>query len=101
MRIDSTTNQTTLASNPANANRSSTPDSVGADSFANDQAAATGSFQPGSDFVPLLGALDRIPFIRQEVVGEVAKQLNSGELDTPQARQSTVESILGASPGHD
>ncbi len=101
MRIDGTTgNQSSLASNSANANRTSTPDAV-ADAFAANQAASAGNYQPASDLKPFLDNLDRIPLVRQEVLGEVAKQLSGGELDTPKARQQTVESILGAGPGHD
>src|SRR6516162_7719813 len=103
MRIDGLPgNQANTGLNPANANRTGTLDSVAAGpSAAADQAVAGGQFQPTSDFLPLVGALSRIPLVRQEVLGEVAKQLNGGELDTPQARQQTVESILGVAPGHD
>jgi hypothetical protein len=101
MRIDgATSGQTTLGLNSANANRVGAPDS-GTAAAASDQAKAAGQFQPTSDFAPLLGALGRIPLVRQEVLGEVAKQLSGGELDTPQAREQTVQSILGPSPGHD
>jgi hypothetical protein len=88
--------------NAANANRTGTLDSVAVGAAAAaDQAVAAGQFQPTSDFLPLVGALGRIPLVRQEVLGEVVKQLSGGELDTPAARQQTVESILGVSPGHD
>ncbi len=97
MRIDSTTgSQTSLGLNPANANRPGT-----ADNLSSDQAVSAGQFAPTSDFLPLLGALARIPQVRQENVGEVVGRLNAGELATPQARQQTVESILGSNPGHD
>jgi hypothetical protein len=97
MRIDSSTgSQTSLGFNPANANRVTTPDNL-----ASDQAVAAGQFQPTSDFLPLIGALGRIPQVRQEDVGEVVSRLNGGALSTPQASQQTVAAILGTSPGHD
>jgi hypothetical protein len=97
MRIDGTTgSQTSLGFNPANANRVSTPDNASGDS-----ASAAVQFQPTSDYQSLSGALGRIPQVRQDVIGEVASRLNAGELATPQARQQTVESILGSSPGRD
>jgi hypothetical protein len=103
MRVDGTPgNQTSLSLNPANANRSNTIDSlIASPSATSDQAVAAGQFQPTSDFLPLVGALSRIPQVRQEIVGEVANRLSGGDLATPQARQQTVESILGAGPGHD
>jgi hypothetical protein len=102
MRIDGTPgSQTSLALNPATVIRSSTSDGISADPFAADQAVAAGQFQPTSDFQPLVGTLSRIPFVRQEVLGEVAKQLNGGNLETPQVREQTVEAMLGAAPGHD
>jgi hypothetical protein len=96
MRIDGTTgSQTSLGFNPANANRVATPENGGSD------ATSTGAqFQPTSDYSSLFGALSRTPQVRQDVIGDVATRLSSGELGTPQARQQTVESILGASPGH-
>src|SRR5579871_6856089 len=100
MRIDGTSgNQGSPGLNPtnSNANRVGTLDSVAAGpSAAADQAVAAGEFQPTSDFLPLVGALSRIPLVRQEILGEVTRQLSGGELDTPEARQQTVESILGA-----
>jgi hypothetical protein len=103
MRIDgATSGQAIPGLNSANANRPGNVDSGTAPaSAATDQATAAGQFQPTSDFAPLSGALGRIPLVRQEVLGEVAKQLTGGELDTPQAREQTVQSILGAAPGHD
>jgi hypothetical protein len=103
MRIEgSPGSQSNIGLNSSNVNRTGTLDSVSAGAAAaSDQAVAAGQFQPTSDFLPLVGALGRIPLVRQEVVGEVAKQLSGGELDTPGARQQTVESLLGAAPGHD
>jgi hypothetical protein len=103
MRIDGSPGSKSNAGvSAANTNRPGTVDGVGAGvSAAADQASVAGQFQPTSDFLALVGTLDRIPLIRQEVLGEVAKQLSGGELDTPQARQQTVESMLGAGPGHD
>jgi hypothetical protein len=102
MRVDGATgNQSSLVSNPVNANRPGTSEGVAADSSAFDPSVAAGQFQSSSELVPLQGALSQIPFVRQEVVGEVVKQLSGGDLDTPQARQQTVQSILGSSPGHD
>jgi hypothetical protein len=93
--------QTSLGLNFTNANRPGSADGIGGDASAAYAAFVPGQAQTKSDFQPLVDTLDRIPLIRQEVVGEVAKLLNGGDLDTPQARQQTVESILGASPGHD
>ncbi len=97
MRVDGTqAGQTSLGLNGPNANRVNAPESAAAE-----QPAAAGEFQPGSDLRAFLGALDGVPLVRQEVVGEVARRLNGGELNSPQARQQTVESILGPAPGHD
>ncbi len=100
MRVNGTpTGQTDPGLNLANANRFGTAEGVTGDGSAAYEAVAAGSSR--SDFQDLVNTLDRIPFIRQEIVGEVARQLNAGELDTPRARQQTVESMLGASRGHD
>jgi hypothetical protein len=102
MRIDGAPGgQTSLGLNFTNTNRPGPADGIAGDASAAYVAFVPGQAQPKSDFQPLVDTLDRIPFIRQEIIGEVAKQLNSGELDTPQARQQTVESMLGPSPGHD
>src|SRR5579883_3682730 len=96
MRIDATPGRSTsLGFIPANANRSPATDSVAADA-----SAAGGQFLPTSDLLRLSAALNQLPFVRQEVVGEVSGRSGAGELATPQARQQTVESILGSSPGH-
>ena len=94
MRIDGTTgSQTSLGFNPTNANRVGAPESAGSDS-----SFASVQFQPTSDFLPLLSALGRLPQVRQDVIGDASTRLSTGELGTPEARQQTVESILGASP---
>jgi hypothetical protein len=102
MRIDATPgSSTSLGLNPANANRSAGTDNVASDpSAASDPTPGDGQFQPTSQLLQLSAALERIPSVRQEQVGEVAQRLSAGELATPQARQQTVESILGSSPGH-
>jgi hypothetical protein len=102
MRIDITSgSQTSLGLNPTNANRAGATDGVPTDPTAADQAVIARQFQPTSEFLPLVDTLGRIPFIRQEILGEVASRLSGGELDTPQAREQVVESMLGAAPGHD
>lgn len=100
MRIDTTPGSSaSLGLIPANANRSAAADSAATDSPAASDPFA-GKFQPTADLLQLTAALDQLPSVRQEVVGDVAKRLGAGELTTPQARQQTVESILGSSPGH-
>ncbi len=98
MRIDGPTgSQSSLGLTPPNANRVNGSEPGAADA----SPAADVTFAPASDFAPALNALARIPLVREEVVGEVARRLSGGELNTPQARQQTVESILGPAPGHD
>jgi hypothetical protein len=99
MRIDGTTGgQTSLGFNLPNANRVTTPDNATADQSTGDPTTA-GQFQAGSDFFPLVSALSGVPQVRQALVGDVAARLSGGELSSPQARQQTVESILGSSAG--
>lgn len=103
MRIDGTPGAPNgVGPNPAGLGRSGTADDVAADPSAPAaRTVAAEQFQPSSDFQPLAGALARIPLVRQEVVGEVAARLSGGELQTPQARRQTVESLLGVAPRHD
>jgi hypothetical protein len=97
MRIDGTpVSQTSLGLNSGNVNRVATTDGSSAD-----VSTSSEQFQPTSALQSLLDALKSIPPVRQEVVGDVAGRLNNGELSTPQARQQTVEAILGAGPGSD
>jgi hypothetical protein len=97
MRIDGAPlNQTSLGLNPGNVNRAGTPDGA-----AVDPTATAERFQPTAALLSLIDALGRIPAVRQNVVSDVAGRLKGGDLGTPQARQQTVESILGAGPGRD
>jgi hypothetical protein len=100
MRIDGTTGgQTSLGFNLTNASRVNTPDNPAADSSTAGPATAAGQFRAGSEFLPLVSVLGGIPQVRQDVIGDVVSRLGGGELATPQARQQTVESMLGSGPG--
>jgi hypothetical protein len=99
MRIDGTTgSQSSLGFNPTNANRAGTPDAAAAGQSTAEQA--TAQFRAASQFLPLVSALGGVSQARQDVIADVVNRLAGGELATPQARQQTVESILGSGPGH-
>lgn len=56
-------------------------------------------FQPTGDVQDLLAALRQTPSVRADVVANVTARLDAGELNTPQAKAETVNSILGPTPG--
>ena len=51
---------------------------------------------PAPEFVRMMDIISQIPQVRQEVVGEVARRLAGGELQTPEAADETVQAILSA-----
>src|SRR5262245_51467594 len=51
---------------------------------------------PAPEFVRMMDIIRQIPQVRQEVVGEVARRLAGGELQTPEAMDATVQAILSA-----
>ncbi len=53
-------------------------------------------FTPTSDLAALLGGVRQTAEVRQEVIGEVARRLASGELFTRQATESAVEGLLAS-----
>ncbi len=57
---------------------------------------AAETFEPTGDVQGLLNALQQTPVIRPEVIADVADRLNAGELNTPKAKEETVNAILGS-----
>jgi hypothetical protein len=92
MRVDSTSvNQTILGLIQTKASRDHAKSS---DATAGPLPAS--SFDPTSDWLGLLERLHQLPLVREEVIGEVARRLASGELLTPEALEQTVGAILAA-----
>jgi hypothetical protein len=57
-------------------------------------AEAESRFTPTADLAALLDGIRQTPVIRQEIIGEVARRLASGELLAPPATEATVQGIL-------
>jgi hypothetical protein len=51
-------------------------------------------FTPTSNLAALLASVRQTPDVRQEVIGEVARRLASGELFTRGATEQTVQGLL-------
>jgi hypothetical protein len=92
MRIDgSSVNATNVSPNSANANR------LPVKSSAVSAPAEDAVYAPTSDLAAYLAELAKVPVVRPDVVSEVQKKVQSGETETPEAKQQTVAAILASS----
>jgi hypothetical protein len=53
-------------------------------------------FTPTADLTALLKSVQQVPQVRQELIGDVARRLNSGELFIPPTPDAVVGGLLGS-----
>jgi|GEM_PF-3132267 hypothetical protein len=87
---------------PSTGNRADTPPTPRSDAAASASSASSSTFPsfpdvlvPSFELLSLTAALQQVPPVRQEVIAETVRRLNTGELQTPTALEQTARAILG------